>query len=755
MSDDFGLFEAAETSDSEIKLAAQEQADKLNAAIYDVRAKYGPFLYASTGLDDFDNRVALVKSDMMKTVMAHVPPVTGTMRRVVKACKAEYKQLTAAGTGGLSGSSGNQHDNWVYNTNQGGGSHGAGAVFPGPGDGTFINASGMRQRTPEYNAWVQSLKTAEHLHDDPALVPAGDFEGYLNSVAGDGPAKVDSNNFNDNPNNGSNFGESSGDNFAKDKKNASVSVGMYQDWCHSNGLKVASRKNLEYYAQFVSEPEFRAIEAAITQQAAPPADPVLSWITAEFEKTDDGKDDSDPIVKLFGEGVERDCGDAKRESVSDEGKDTSKKDNEKEDKKPFEKKESSVRTAGGGVQSGQELFKAEESIMNLLNTLAEEFQTSVAPLQQAIQAIEYAKSVQQQANPLAVMPGGGLNVLPPQDGPAMGQPGFADPAALLGGGPAGAMGLGPQPGAGAPPVGPPPGAPAGPPPGLGGPPDAGATPPDLAAAPLDPMATAGPPQPDPTRLTATHKLREQYRSRLGFNEASRKEAWSGWGPSLNKATDEGWNWNHRLNGYINEKREDFPCTCGQKLATPGFHHCPCGKIWNSYAIGGSDRLASNEAERYIAREIPARENVIMARKNPKALTEQFLDNDTIDDQEVKPIKQAKDDSGELQDDGMHPDDENMTITDKQKSKIDKGEQPGKDDVKTNTGDGSDADGDKKKEAAFAEAFALAWDAREAARERRDVTVADSDGDGDDISEATMRPNPSDWYRRRNDGKWTK
>lgn len=102
---DFGVWESIESSDSEKKIASRKSEDRLAAAIYDVKDKYGEFLYASTAIDEFHDRVALVKTDMMKTVDAHLMPVTGVMRRVIKACKDEWRYRTAApeasgGTGG-------------------------------------------------------------------------------------------------------------------------------------------------------------------------------------------------------------------------------------------------------------------------------------------------------------------------------------------------------------------------------------------------------------------------------------------------------------------------------------------------------------------------------------------------------------------------------------------------------------------------------------------------------------------------------
>lgn len=92
---DFGLFDSLETSGSEKKIASKQSQQKLAAAIYDVKDKYGEFLYAATALDEFHDRVALVKNDMMKTVDNHLMPVTSVMRRVVKACKDEWRMRLA------------------------------------------------------------------------------------------------------------------------------------------------------------------------------------------------------------------------------------------------------------------------------------------------------------------------------------------------------------------------------------------------------------------------------------------------------------------------------------------------------------------------------------------------------------------------------------------------------------------------------------------------------------------------------------
>lgn len=107
----------------------------------------------------------------------------------------------------------------------------------------------------------------------------------------------------------------------------------------------------------------------------------------------------------------------------------------------------------------------------------------------------------------------------------------------------------------------------------------------------------------------------------GKKQATRKEAWFGWGPALKKQHHaEGWDWDNHLNGYVSSKSpRQFQCACGNAMSVPGYTNCKCGKIWNSYVIGtGGDRHEA-AAEKFICREIPVRSDVIVASKR-KGLT---------------------------------------------------------------------------------------------------------------------------------------
>lgn len=77
----------------------------------------------------------------------------------------------------------------------------------------------------------------------------------------------------------------------------------------------------------------------------------------------------------------------------------------------------------------------------------------------------------------------------------------------------------------------------------------------------------------------------------------------------------GWEFDDHLNGYVTHVRQAFHCPCGQAHTPPSHGMCRCGKLWYTYAIGTGQHLANgNEAEMFLAREIPVRENVIMANR---------------------------------------------------------------------------------------------------------------------------------------------
>ena len=82
-----GLFDELVAGESAIREASTQSKDALEAAVYDVRQKFGGVLFNARDLDDFRDRVALIKHDpsqeLFKTINAHVTPKTGIVRRIV------------------------------------------------------------------------------------------------------------------------------------------------------------------------------------------------------------------------------------------------------------------------------------------------------------------------------------------------------------------------------------------------------------------------------------------------------------------------------------------------------------------------------------------------------------------------------------------------------------------------------------------------------------------------------------------------
>jgi hypothetical protein len=106
-------------------------------------------------------------------------------------------------------------------------------------------------------------------------------------------------------------------------------------------------------------------------------------------------------------------------------------------------------------------------------------------------------------------------------------------------------------------------------------------------------------------------------SHIPQRQGRRKQAWSGWGPSVAPKCHKvaGWDWDDYLSAWISNSPRKFQCSCGEPVNVPDYHRCKCGKVINTYVIGtGGDRREAS-AEKFIAREVPERENVIIARRH--------------------------------------------------------------------------------------------------------------------------------------------
>ena len=154
------VFEVLTASESEQKIAKQAAADTLSAAVYDVREKFGAHLFCAKSKDEFHDRLALCKDDMMKTVNGHLMPVTGVMRRICKTMEREWREKIAVDT----------------------------TSTPSDIDPTGMPRGASRRRA-DATGPDQNIQETFSPSDGP-LVPSGDFAAYLNSVDQGAPAQV-------------------------------------------------------------------------------------------------------------------------------------------------------------------------------------------------------------------------------------------------------------------------------------------------------------------------------------------------------------------------------------------------------------------------------------------------------------------------------------------------------------------------------------------------------------------------------------
>ena len=90
-----GVFDVATSGDDESRIRKQADRDKVAAAVYDVREKFGHWLFAAADGDGFDDRAKLSYVDICKTIEPHVHARKGVHTRVMKALKNEWRSRQA------------------------------------------------------------------------------------------------------------------------------------------------------------------------------------------------------------------------------------------------------------------------------------------------------------------------------------------------------------------------------------------------------------------------------------------------------------------------------------------------------------------------------------------------------------------------------------------------------------------------------------------------------------------------------------
>jgi hypothetical protein len=318
-----GIFESLLGSEVEVGMARQASADKFNTAVYDVREKLGPSLFASRDVEEFRDRVAMMKNDqsIFKVIeAAGLHPATGTVRSIVgknSILEEEFKARLAAdstvtpgdpgagtlgtGPGFPSGAPGENTINphpvlspAVADAGKGGagpavlnpptpdptgglltntvrGNPGPTATSPGEEGNTTpaypIPSSGSgvgtphagRRRRADFEGVQDIDSTFSKDEQGKELKPKDDWKGYLNSVDQDAPSKVKRN-------------------FASKE-----SWNLYRAWCDTNGKSAARLSSLDAYATNLSDVQY--MKLANTLQACNDED----WGSDHHPKTPNTK----------------------------------------------------------------------------------------------------------------------------------------------------------------------------------------------------------------------------------------------------------------------------------------------------------------------------------------------------------------------------------------------------------------------------------------------------------------------------------
>lgn len=83
-----------------------------------------------------------------------------------------------------------------------------------------------------------------------------------------------------------------------------------------------------------------------------------------------------------------------------------------------------------------------------------------------------------------------------------------------------------------------------------------------------------------------------------------------------------WHLDNKLSAYVSKVQQKFACSCGARLDVPAYNICKCGKIWNAYKV----HSATKGDTMYVVREVPVRENVLVAGRVKTASRRQASDD---------------------------------------------------------------------------------------------------------------------------------
>jgi hypothetical protein len=275
----FGIFEAAISSEQEVGLARQAAADTFNAAVYDVRDKLGPALFTASSLEEFRDRVAMMKTDqsLYKIIGAHLHPGASVVRRIAGrggVLEKEFKgKLADSKVANPFSRHKDPHDPKSKNYDPSGhmnpdpnheeGSKGPQGedMFDGEDHGPWLDSvlSDMRPEASRRHAAEDTVDIkGQFSPSEGELEPEGNFKGYLKDINQGTPAKVDNNCFED----GTATHEHSMDP-AKELFAAKTAFNVYRDWCTSNQLSPMRLSSLDAYATHLPDTHYLRLAGII------------------------------------------------------------------------------------------------------------------------------------------------------------------------------------------------------------------------------------------------------------------------------------------------------------------------------------------------------------------------------------------------------------------------------------------------------------------------------------------------------------
>lgn len=266
----FSVFEAAVSSDQEVGLAKQASVDAKEAAIYDVREKLGPTLFAARNLEQFRDTVAMMKTDqsVYKIISAHIFPGASVVRQIVgrggvleKEFKAKLADMqppsvpnSAAGlsptppaASGMLPAAGAGQNNMLGSPGGPGAENAFSDIAPGSGENDMLGSPGGPGTTARRRAAEKSR---------PELKPDGNFKSYLKKVDQGARSKVDKNCF-------TGEGTEHIEDPAKHNFASREMFAVYRDWCVANDCSPARLSSLDAYADRLPDSDYMRLASMI------------------------------------------------------------------------------------------------------------------------------------------------------------------------------------------------------------------------------------------------------------------------------------------------------------------------------------------------------------------------------------------------------------------------------------------------------------------------------------------------------------